>query len=98
MAKRRLICDVPGCGASRLHRHRLCERCFRKLPGEIRVGIAEAKHQHRERHWRALRRRAAEFLNLGQPNADLPAGRAPRIPMARVIELQRRLLGERDDP
>ncbi|CAN5865857.1 hypothetical protein BH11PSE6_BH11PSE6_12240 [soil metagenome] len=96
MTARRHICDVPNCGATRLRWQRLCSSCFSRLPGEIRVGIAEAHHQKRNTDWRRLRKRAAEFLNLSAVGAGLPAPIRPRIPLARVIELQRRLLGERE--
>ncbi|WCM29219.1 hypothetical protein NDN01_10175 [Sphingomonas sp. QA11] len=97
MKARRHICDVPNCGATRQRWQRLCENCFARLPGEIRVGIAEAHHQKRNMDWRRLRKRAAEFLNLAGPGAGLPATCKHRVSLARVIELQQRILGERPD-
>ena len=94
--KRRLTCDVPHCGQPRLRWQRLCEGCYRKLPGEIRVGIATAKHEHRTKDWNALRRRAAEFLNIRPAIAALDAA-LPRLSAERVFELHQRMLGERTD-
>lgn len=86
------ICDVPGCGAVRRRRHRLCDRCFAKLPGEIRVAISEGHHQRRWPAWRDACRRAADFLNLSRAAPARPAT-SPQ----RAYELQARLLGERTD-
>lgn len=94
--KRRLICDVPHCGHARLRWQRLCEGCFRRLPGEIRVGIAEAKRERRVKDWNALRRRAAEFLNMN-PAAQALIASVGRIPPQRVLELHQRMIGERPD-
>jgi hypothetical protein len=88
------ICDVPGCGRARQRRHRLCPRCFGRLPGEIRVGIAEAHHQRRFTDWSALKKRAAAFLNL---DCAAPAGAVATVSPERAYELQARLLGERPD-
>lgn len=88
---RRHICDVPGCGAARRRLHRLCERCFRRLPGELRVAINEAHRERRWPDWRDSCRRAADFLNLGRAT---PA--PPSLSPERAYELQARMLGERD--
>lgn len=95
--KQQLRCDVPHCGQPRLRWQRLCDRCFRRLPGEIRVGIAEARHQHRDADWRRLRKEAAVFLGLADPTSSIPAPQQRRVPLARVIELQQRILGERPE-
>ncbi|MES2042567.1 MAG: hypothetical protein V4475_01760 [Pseudomonadota bacterium] len=91
-----MICDVPGCGCTRPRRFRLCDRCFARLPGEYRVGIAEAHHQRRFADWTALRRRAAQLLGLATIDASVGA-RIPRITPQRSYELQARMLGERLD-
>jgi hypothetical protein len=90
-------CDVPSCGATRQRWQRLCGRCWSKLPGELRVGIEEAHHQHRHRDWQALRRRAAAFLNLptNRPGELLARGGLGRTTPQRAFELAARLLGER---
>ena len=90
------VCDVPGCGADRLRRHRLCSRCFAKLPGEIRVGLKEAHYQRRWSDWRALKKRAATFFNLDRSEALCPTHR-PAITTQRAYELTARMLGERID-
>lgn len=90
------VCDVPGCGADRLRRHRLCSRCFAKLPGEIRVGLKEAHYQRRWSDWRALKMRAATFFNLDRPEAP-HAAHTPSIYRQRAYELTARMLGERID-
>lgn len=87
------VCDVPGCGGSRLRRQRLCNRCFARLPGELRVGIIEAKRQRRLADWNALRKRAAAFFNLDR-EAPPPS---PSISPQRAYEMQARLLGERPE-
>ena len=92
--KRAHICDVPHCGRSRLSRQRLCDTCFRKLPPWIRVGIKAAKRERRQKDWRTLRDRAAEFLNMKPRD---PAAQPPRITAERAYELNQRLLGERPD-
>ncbi len=94
--RQRLTCDVPHCGHTRLRWQRLCDRCFRRLPGEIRVGIAEAKRERRTSDWQKLRRRAAEFLNLN-PVAQAFEGALGRISPDRVFELHQRMMGERPD-
>jgi hypothetical protein len=94
--KRRLTCDVTGCGAPRPRGHRICASCFARLPGNIRVGIIEAYHQRRTKDWQQLRRQAAEFLGI-KPLARVIAAEANRISPQRAFELQARLLGERVD-
>ncbi|MEG3089740.1 hypothetical protein [Sphingomonas sp. PB4P5] len=91
-------CDVPGCGLTRRRRQRLCERCYRALPGEICVGLTEAKHQRRDRDWRQLRKRAAEFLSLGDGATPAFTG-ALRHPVSpqQSYALNQRMLGERPD-
>lgn len=93
---RRLVCDVPHCGHTRLSWQRLCGDCYRRLPGEIRVGIAEAKRERRTAHWQQLCRRAAEYLNI-DPVARVITASLDRIPPERVFELHQRMLGERSD-
>lgn len=96
---RACLCDVPGCGRTRKRWQRLCDRCFAKLPGEIRTGIKEAKHERRNKDWQALRRRAAAFLNLDRnPAQDAIDQRLRRIPPDQAFDLQARMLGERTDP
>jgi hypothetical protein len=97
MTKRRYLCDVPGCGTPRPRHQRLCARCFTRLPGALRTGIIEAHHQHRDADWRRLRKEAAVYLGLADPTSTMPATQQHRIPLARVIELQQRILGERPD-
>lgn len=92
---RQHICDVPGCGQTRLRKQRICDRCFRRLPGEIRLGIKEAHHQRRWADHTALKRRAAAFLNLPGSRPTTPA--TPTVSPQRAYELQARMLGERTD-
>lgn len=87
--RRRLVCDTPGCGAERRRWHRLCERCFASLPGDIRNGITSAHKEHRMADWREWKRRA------GQSLADRLATRRPPVDPATVYERTARLLGER---
>lgn len=94
--KRRLTCDVAGCGTPRLRGHRLCTGCYARLPGDIRVGISEAHHQRRTSDWNKLRRDAAAFLGIN-PLARAIAAQANRITPQRAFELQARLLGESVD-
>lgn len=87
----RLRCDVPGCASTRRRHQRLCDGCYRRLPGDIRTGIIDARRQHRTADWRALCRRAAAFLQL--------PGALPRVAPApspeQVFERTARFLGER---
>jgi hypothetical protein len=62
MARRRQICDVPGCEGSRLSWQRICDRCWRRLPGDIRTGITEAFRLRRYTDHRQHCRRAAEHI------------------------------------
>lgn len=91
------VCDVPGCDAHRKRSQRLCDRCYHRLPGDIRVGLIEAHHQRRMADWRKLRRRAGEFLNLHPAAPVSPPAIVQRVPVSpqRAFELQARLLGER---
>ncbi len=93
--KRRLICDVPRCGNSRPRKHRLCDSCNSRLPGELRVGIPEAHHQRRFSDWTEMRHRAAEQLGLAR--IDRTTANPPRITPQRAYEMQARMLGERID-
>lgn len=94
--KRRLTCDVTGCGSPRPRGQRICASCFGRLAGSIRIGIIEAYHQRRTSDWHKLRRDAAEFLGI-KPLARAIAAQANRITPQRAFELQARLLGERVD-
>lgn len=85
-------CDVPGCYGPRRRFQRLCERCFRKLPGDIRVGIIEAKHQRRTADWNRLRKHAAEFLNITPETALYP-----HISASEAYRRNAALLGERNE-
>lgn len=96
MKRQRLTCDVPHCGHTRLRWQRLCDRCFRRLPGEIRIGIAEAKRDRRTSDWQKLRRRAAEFLNIN-PMIGTPSMPIGRVSPDRSLELQQRITGERPE-
>lgn len=93
--KRRLICDVPRCGNGRQRGHRLCNTCFGKLSGELRVGITEAHHQRRFSDWTALRHRAAEHLGLAR--IDRTTAHPPRITPQQSYLMQARMLGESVD-
>lgn len=95
---RRHTCDVTGCNASRPRWHRLCDSCFRKLPGELRVGIKEAKHQRRTKAWRQMCNRAGEMLGLRVPDHTPGIGAAPpRVTAEQSFQLNQRMLGERPD-
>jgi hypothetical protein len=73
MARRQHTCDVPGCGATRLRWQRLCDSCWRRLPGDIRTEVTEAFRQGRWSDHRASKRRAAEFIaGLDRPKAPPP--------------------------
>ena len=95
---RACLCDDPGCARNRKRWQRLCDRCFSKLPGEIRTGIKEAKHERRNKDWQSLRRRAAAFLNLDRnPAHDAIDQLVWRTPPDQAFALQARLLGEDRD-
>lgn len=87
--RRRHVCDTPGCGTERKRWQRLCESCFRSLPGDIRTGITAAHKEHRMADWREWKRRA------GQSLADRIAARRAPLDPATVYERTARLLGER---
>lgn len=91
------VCDVPGCGQIRPTNHRLCRRCFARLPAERRVGINEAHHQRRWSDHKAMKLRAQAFLNLPAGLAPITAARTPTVSPQRAYELQARMLGERND-
>jgi hypothetical protein len=95
-AARRLVCDVAGCSCTRRKRFRVCDRCFARLSGELRVGIAEAHHQRRFADKTQLCNRAGRELGLVAIDASHPS-RIPRITPQRSFELQARMLGERPD-
>ncbi|GGZ02471.1 hypothetical protein ACFSTD_09640 [Novosphingobium colocasiae] len=86
------LCDVPGCGRSRKRWQRLCDPCFKALPGDIRTALADAFKAGRGPEWRRQRRRARQHLD------DLHAGSATHratSPEA-AYAAQARLLGEHD--
>lgn len=95
-------CDVPNCTGTRSRFHRLCARCFTRLPGYIKVPLAAAKRERREADWRRLRREAGAFMNLPDPLAPLKshgaidAQRVMRVPPEAAFAATQRLLGERD--
>ena len=95
MKRQRLTCDVPHCGNTRKRWQRLCDRCFRRLPGEICVGLVEAKHEGRTSDWQMLRRRAAKFLNINHAHRSVQT--LGRVSPERSLELQQRITGERPD-
>lgn len=86
-------CDTLGCPHTRKRWQRLCDRCFSRLPGEIKVGLVEAKHQRRDSDWRRLRVRAAEFMGFDAANRPHPILRS--IPPEEAYARNARLLGER---
>jgi len=90
-------CDVPGCGGDRTRWQRLCDRCFAKLPGDLRVAIKEAKHQRRHSDWNRARKEAAKFLGLGDPMQQAVDMTLRRLPPEKVFEMNQRLMGERSD-
>lgn len=89
--KRRHICDVPGCGAERQRWQRVCARCWRELPRNIRWDITDG-HKCREtaRH-RSGKKRAGEWL-AGTAPAPVIARPTPQQFQSR----QASLLGEHD--
>jgi hypothetical protein len=87
MPRRRHICDVPGCGAPRERWQRICERCYRALPGAIRTGLIDAWRLGRKPAWRTFRKQAGEHMRA----LELSRQSAPR----EAYERQQRLLGER---
>lgn len=89
-ARRRHVCDTPGCGLTRKRWQRLCERCFATLPGDIRTGLITAHKEGRKPDWRRWKRKAGEAL------AARIAGRTgPAIDPATAYANTARLLGER---
>ncbi|WP_066725265.1 hypothetical protein [Sphingomonas pituitosa] len=91
------LCDVIGCGRSRVPLRRVCDRCRERLPAEIRIAIEEAHHQRRWCDHLTARRQAGAFLNLPVPT-KAPATITPSISPQRAYELQARMLGERSEP
>lgn len=90
-------CDVPRCTGTRSRFHRLCARCFTRLPNHIKIPLAAAKRERRESDWRKLRREAGEFMNLPDPLAvAIEAERVMRVPPEAAFAATQRLLGERD--
>lgn len=93
--KRRPVCDVPGCGNHRRRWQRLCENCWRALPGDIRTGILDAHNQHRRADHRRECRRAADHLAALKTHE--PASLPPRSSLSaeQAFTLIQRQLGER---
>lgn len=95
-------CDVPNCTGTRSRFHRLCARCFTRLPNHIKVPLTAAKRERREADWRKLRREAGDFMNLPDPLAPLNLGgaieaqRVMRVPPEAAYAATQRLLGECD--
>ncbi len=76
LSARRHRCDVPGCGRTRLRWQRLCEVCWKALPGDIRTGLTEAFRQGRYADHRKEVRRAREFFaDRDRQPAAVPRGR-----------------------
>ncbi|MCP3730402.1 hypothetical protein M9978_08170 [Sphingomonas sp. MG17] len=88
-ARRRHLCDTPGCGMDRKRWQRLCQRCFAALPPYIRVPLILAHKERRTKDWRVWKRKAGEALaaNIAQ--------RGPSIDSRTAYENTARLLGER---
>jgi hypothetical protein len=93
MGKRRHRCDVPGCGRDRDRWQRLCIRCFRALPAQIRTGIIQSFKRHDMPAHRAWQRDAAAHM---APQLS-PAGAAPGVDSATAYANAARLTGDRDD-
>lgn len=95
-ARPKQACVVPGC--TNKAKHPLCERCFARLPGELRVGIMEAHHQRRFADLAQLKRSAGEYLNLVPVKlANARSPYRPRISPQRSAALISRMLGERPE-
>lgn len=89
MARRTYTCDVPGCTHGRKRWQRLCDACFRALPGDIRFGITDAfRCRDMPRHRRECRR-AGEFFKANPRTAPRAIG------PAQAYANTQRLLGER---
>jgi len=86
MAKRRHICDVPLCGRPRARWQRLCDPCFRALPGDIRTAIIDCWRKGDKAGWRLAVRRAGEHVQQETERRNAAARDA--------YERQQRLLGE----
>lgn len=90
-------CDVPHCTNARKAAHRLCSRCFDRLPPAIRLGLTAAKRERRESDWRALCREAGNFLRLPEPGAvEVDVRRIGGVSGEQAYQMTARILGERD--
>jgi hypothetical protein len=94
--KRPPLCDVPGCANPRRRWQRLCECCWRALPGDIRSAILDAHHQRRRADHRRACRRAADHL-AARPASPAPIAifPPPRLSSEQAYDLTQRQLGER---
>lgn len=90
-------CDVPHCTNARRPRHRLCARCFDRLPQAISLGLTAAKRERREKDWRALCREAANLVKLPEPVAvPRDVMRHARVSPQEAYRMTAAILGERD--
>lgn len=92
--KRPPVCDVPGCGNHRRRWQRICEICWRTLPGDIRTGILEAHRQHRRADHRRECRRAADHI-ADQRARPAASAQQPGLSAEQAFSLIQRQLGER---
>lgn len=80
-------CD--GCARPRRRHQRLCDACFRRLPGSLRFALIDAWRRGDQRAWRAAR---------GQVRDHLAGGDAYRSPVTpqQAAALAARITGDRD--
>jgi hypothetical protein len=91
-----LVCDVPACGGTRRRWQRICENCWRDLPGDIRTGILDAHRQHRRADHRRECRRAADHLAKLRSGVAQDVFTPPsRLTAEQAFQLTQRQLGER---
>ena len=88
---RKHICDVPGCDHTRARWQRLCNRCFKALPGDIRDAITRCWKLNYKPEHRAACKRAGEHMRLDQGEVPAPGHITPQD----AYERQQRLLGEK---
>lgn len=85
-------CDVPGCNAAHERWQRLCNRCWRALPGDIRTGLTAAWRAGRKADWRTERRRAGSHMAEQLTHQQ---SKPTTVSPEHAYELHQRLLGER---
>lgn len=88
------VCDAPGCNAPRKRNHLMCRSCWARTPRLLREAIVEAWENGRIREWSEVCLTARTWH---RDNPRPTGGGQDRVSPERSQQLQRRLLGERDD-